>query len=97
VHRLVCSGLARQGQTGRQLLDAISLDVLLDFAIGEITAGLEPKQREEMMRQIAALDPVAEDRTIEVTKRDGTVIQISEARLARLRKNAAGIQNYRRR
>jgi hypothetical protein len=91
VHRLVCSGLARQGQTGRALLDSIALDVLLDFAVGEITAPLEPKQREEMLANIAALDAPAAEKAIEVVKNDGTVVYISQARLDRIRKNQQGI------
>lgn len=92
---LVCAGYARPGQTGWQLLDSFHLDLLLDLAYAEITNGLDPEQREEMdskLDEVSALyDEPSADELVEVKRKStGEVVQISEARLAQLRRNAGG-------
>lgn len=93
MHRLVCSGLARQEQTGRELLDAIALDVMLDFAYGEIVREASAEQRKEIDDKLAALDAPALAHTVEKVLSSGKVVRISEARLARIRKNQMGMRN----
>jgi hypothetical protein len=88
VHRLVCSGYARPGQTGWGLLDSLALDVVLDVAFTEIITGSQHEEARQLVsEQLDEIDAV-QPPLVEVTKSDGTVIQISEARLAQIRRNA---------
>jgi hypothetical protein len=87
----VCSGYAQPGQTGWALIDSLAVDVVLDLAYGEILAGLDPEHRAEMERTFAAAAEEAEleAEQVEVKRKStGEVVQISQARLAQLRRNA---------
>jgi hypothetical protein len=92
VHRLVCSGYARPGQTGWDLLDTLETDVLLDVAYGEIIAGMPSEQQDEFDRALNEIgQPPEEDVIVEVQRKsDGNVVQISEARLNQIRRNMGG-------
>jgi hypothetical protein len=69
--------------------------VLLDLAYGEIVTGANEEQRAEIDRRLAEIseeyDNPSEEQLVEVKRKStGEVIQISEARLAQLRRNAGG-------
>lgn len=82
------------GQTSRQLLDSVSLDVLLHFSYGLMVEGAEPEERKRLDDELARMDVELADerRTVTKTLSDGRVVQISEARLARIRANVRGMQ-----
>lgn len=95
MHRLVCSGYARPGQSSWDLLDSFELGMLLDVVYGELVAGAGPEVKAEIDQKLAEAHtrmagPVEEE-LVEVRKTDGEVIQISEARLEQLRRNAGGL------
>lgn len=53
--------------------------------------GLDGEQRQQVVEKLAELDRKPEpsgEELVEVTKRDGTVVSITAARLAQLRRNA---------
>jgi hypothetical protein len=93
VHRLVCAGYAQPGQTSRALLDDFALDLLLDFTYGHIIASLDAEQRADFDRTLDELDDATPDDAQLVTKTltSGKTIQISEARLEQIRRNAGAL------
>lgn len=95
MHRLVCSGYARPGQSSWALLDGFDLELLLDVVYGELVAGAGPEHKTEIDKRLdeahQTMAGPSEEELVEVRRKsDGKVIQISEARLAQLRRNAAG-------
>lgn len=98
MHRLVCSGYGVPGQTGWQLLNSLALDVLIDLAYGMIVEGADEKQKKEFDQQLARYDRARPERDdgpkVEVTRHDGTVVQISKKRLERLQRNRGGMVKF---
>jgi hypothetical protein len=98
VHRLVCSGYAKPGQTGWALIGSFSLDVIIDLAYGMLVENLNPAEREELDKSLEIHEEQVEEREAEKKivevkrKSDGNVIQISEARLAQIRRNQGGVR-----
>jgi hypothetical protein len=95
--RLVCSGHNALGQSGRIFLDSMSLDVLLDFGYGMLVEHAEPKEREKLDRSLRALDApnYSNSRKVEVARRDGSTVFVTEARLAQLQANVTNINAMR--
>lgn len=91
MHRLVCSGYAASGQTGWDLLDSLTIDLILDFAYGEIVQGMTPEMKAQVDEELAKVsETVSQMRTedkVAVTKRDGTVVYVSQERWKRLMNN----------
>lgn len=90
MHRLVCSGYARPGQASWDLLNAFSVDMILDFAYGEVVKDLDAEQRLEVDKALekAIETALGEDaKTVPVKKSDGTVIYVSPERWNRLMNN----------
>jgi hypothetical protein len=98
VHRLVCAGYARPGQTSRALLDTFALDLLLDFAYGQIVTTLDAEARADFDRTLEQLDDAQPDDSALVTKRlsSGKAVQITEARLEQIRRNAGALAGMKR-
>jgi hypothetical protein len=97
VFRLVSSGTPHLGLTGWGLLNAMSLDVLLDFGYGMLVENADEKQREDIDRSLAALDAPDPDKMVEITRGDGTTVMISEQRLADIQANITNIASMRQR
>ena len=97
----MCSGYARPGQTSVQLLNSFDLGMLLDLAYGEIVSGLTDEQRAEVDKRLDEVaaeygEPQEEDELVEVTKQStGEVIQITQGRLAQIRRNMGAGQTVR--
>lgn len=92
-YRLVCSGYATPGQTSRSLLESFSIGMLLDIAYGMIVEPLTAEQRVELDERLAELDAeVVEDEVVRKELDDGRVVEISQARLDRIRRNMAGVK-----
>jgi hypothetical protein len=96
VFRLVSSGHGA-GLTGWGMLNAMPLDVVLDFSYGIIVENADKDQRAEIDRSLAELDEPSATKMVEIVKRDGTVVQVTEKRLAEIRSNVASISQMKRR
>lgn len=93
--RLVSSGVRHRGLTGWDILDTVSLDVLLDFVYGMLAENADAKEREKLDRSLAALDEPRGDKMVEITRRDGSTMWITEKRLAELQANVTNIAHMR--
>lgn len=93
MHRLVCCGYARPQQTSHALLDSFAIDLLLDFAYGHIVSTLDAEQRAEFDRTLEQLDETQPGESTLITKTlsSGKTVQITEARLEQIRRNAGAI------
>lgn len=93
MHRLVCSGYAEPGQTSWDLLDLLDLDMTLDFAYGELVAGMPPEQVAEIDGRLAEaherMSGVAEDMMVAVSTSEGNVVHITKERRDRIQRNIA--------
>lgn len=90
MHRLVCSGYATPEQTGWDLMDSFTLDVILDVAYGEVVHGMNAEQKEEVdkaLETVAETPETREAKSVPVTRRDGTVVHVSPERWNRLMSN----------
>jgi hypothetical protein len=73
----------------------MALDVLLDFGYGMLVENADEKDRLEIDRTLADLDAPSDEKMVEVEKRDGTTVMISEKRLAEIQSNVANIAHMR--
>lgn len=90
--RLVCAGQATPGQTSWQILDAMDLGTLTDFAYGLLIENRDQKQRDEVdVMLVRAAEMASQSTRVEVYRQSGEVVQISEARLAQIERNMRGM------
>jgi hypothetical protein len=73
----------------------MALDVLLDVGYGMLVENADEKDRLEIDRTLADLDAPSDEKMVEVEKRDGTTVMISEKRLAEIQSNVANITHMR--
>jgi hypothetical protein len=73
----------------------MALDVLLDVGYGMLVENADEKDRLEIDRTLADLDAPSDEKMVEVEKRDGTTVMISEKRLAEIQSNVANIAQMR--
>lgn len=98
--RLVNAGYAPPGLTGWGILNATALDVLLDYAYGLLIERSDAKQRRQLDATLRAMDTgrtPSGSKIVEVTKRDGTVVRLTEARLEEIRSKITRIDRMGRR
>lgn len=83
------AGYAKPRQSASVLLDSLSPDVLVVVGYGLIIEHMNQEQREKLDADLDRMDDAPARDLVEKVQPDGTVKQISAARLDRVRRNLA--------